>query len=132
MLSELVLAVNPQRCHMKRIFWLVGWLWSLPLLHGAETEVTTLPLGAPAPDFKLPGVDGRKHALKNFARAKILVVVFTCNHCPTAQYYEERLNQLVVDYKPKGVALLAINPNDPNSVRLDELGYTDLSDSLAE
>ena len=92
----------------------------------------TLPLGAPAPEFKLAGVDGKKYALKDFKKADVLVVVFTCNHCPTAQYYEERLKQIVNDYKRKGVALVAISPNDPKSVRLDELGYTDLSDSFEE
>jgi thiol-disulfide isomerase/thioredoxin len=99
---------------------------------GSEPNFDTLPIGAAAPDFKLAGVDGRKHSLGDFSRAKILIVVFTCNHCPTAQYYEDRLKQIVDDYKEKGVALVAINPNDPGSVRLDELGYTDLSDSFAE
>jgi thiol-disulfide isomerase/thioredoxin len=92
----------------------------------------TLPLGASAPDFNLPGVDGRNYTLHDFAQAKILVIVFTCNHCPTAQYYEPRIKQLVADYKDKGVALVAIMPNDPKSVRLDELGWTDLSDSFEE
>lgn len=91
-----------------------------------------LAIGAKAPDFSLPGTDGKMYSLKNFSTAKILVVVFTCNHCPTAQAYEDRIKQLVVDYKPKGVALVAISPNDPLSVRLDELGYTDLSDSFDE
>src|SRR5882762_7017442 len=94
--------------------------------------VEALPLGAAARDFKLPGVDGKKYSLKDFKKAGILVVVFTCNHCPTAQYYEERLKQIVDDYKRKRVALVAINPNDAKSVRLDELGYTDLSDSFKE
>jgi peroxiredoxin len=92
----------------------------------------TLPIGAAAPDFKLPGVDGREHTLKDFADARILVVVFTCNHCPTAQAYEDRIIRLHADYQGKGVALVAISPNDPQAVRLDELGYTDLSDSLEE
>ncbi len=97
-----------------------------------ETAIKTLAIGASAPDFKLPGVDCRLYALKDFAKAKILVVVFTCNHCPTAQAYEERLKRIVSDYKPEGVAVVGISPNDENSVRLDELGYTDLSDSFAE
>jgi len=101
-------------------------------LCAADFQPETLPLGSPAPDFSLPGVDGRPYTLKDFAHAKILVVVFTCNHCPTAQYYEERLKQLETDYRDKGVALVAIMPNDPKSVRLDELGWTDLSDSFAE
>jgi thiol-disulfide isomerase/thioredoxin len=91
-----------------------------------------LAIGAAAPEFKLPGVDGRDWSLADFADAKVLAVVFTCNHCPTAQAYEERIKQLVTDYANKGVRLVAISPNDPKSVRLDELGYTDLGDSFAE
>src|SRR6266508_1670060 len=81
-------------------------------IHAADS-LTTLRLGAGAPDFNLPGVDGRNWSLKDFAGAKILVVIFTCNHCPTAQYYEERIKRLVSDYKKKGVAVVAIMPNDP-------------------
>jgi peroxiredoxin len=92
----------------------------------------TLPIGAAAPDFQLPGVDGRSYALKDFADAKVLVVIFTCNHCPTAQAYEDRIIKLATDYKDRGVAVVAISPNDPRAVRLDELGYTDLSDSFEE
>ena len=92
----------------------------------------TLPIGAAAPDFKLPAVDGHDYSLKDFSAAKILVVIFTCNHCPTAQAYEDRIIQLATDYKDKGVAVVAISPNDPRAVRLDELGYTDLSDSFEE
>ena len=101
-------------------------------LWAAETPIRTLEPGAAAPDFRLEGVDGRWYALKDFAAAKVLVVVFTCNHCPTAQYYEERLISLVSDYRSKGVAVVAISPNDEHSVRLDELGYTDLNDSFDE
>jgi peroxiredoxin len=92
----------------------------------------TLAIGASAPDFELPGVDGRTHALKEYASARVLAIVFTCNHCPTAQAYEERVQKLHDDFAAKGVALVAISPNDPKAVRLDELGYTDLSDSLDE
>jgi peroxiredoxin len=102
------------------------------LLRLGAAEPVTLPLGSSAPDFHLPGVDGRNYSLQDFAAAKLLVVLFTCNHCPTAQYYEERIKQLVRDYQEKGVAFVAILPNDPKSVRLDELGYTDLSDTFAE
>ncbi len=98
---------------------------------GAE-DPQPLAIGASAPDFSLPGVDGKTYSLKDFSASKILLIVFTCNHCPTAQAYEERIKQLVTDYKSKGVAVVAISPNDPLSVRLDELGYTDLSDSFEE
>jgi len=92
----------------------------------------TLEIGDKAPDFKLPGVDDKDYTLASFADAKLLLVIFTCNHCPTAQAYEERIKQLHADYKDKGVALVAISPNDPLAVRLDELGYTEFSDSFDE
>ena len=92
----------------------------------------TLPIGSPAPDFQLKGVDDKFYSLASFKDAKILVIVFTCNHCPTAQAYEKRIMQLAGDYASKGVSLVAIMPNDPKSVRLDELGYTDMSDSYEE
>jgi peroxiredoxin len=98
----------------------------------ATNDIVTLKIGQSAPDFNLPGVDGRNHKLTDFDKANILVVIFTCNHCPTAQAYEQRIKKLSADYKPKGVAVVAISPNDPNAVRLDELGYSDLSDSLEE
>lgn len=98
----------------------------------AADDVKPLETDSAAPEFDLPGVDDKNHKLADFADAKVLVVVFTCNHCPTAQAYEERLIKLHGDYKDKGVALVAINPNDPLAVRLDELGYSDLGDSLEE
>ena len=92
----------------------------------------TLDLGKPAPDFDLPGTDGKNHRLSDFKNCRALVVAFTCNHCPTAQAYEDRVIKLSKDYKAKNVAVVAINPNDPSAVRLDELGYTDLSDTYGE
>jgi peroxiredoxin len=99
---------------------------------GEPAGFRTLAIGDAAPEFKLPGVDGRDYTLASFKDAKLLLVVFTCNHCPTAQAYEARLKQLQAEYKDKGVALVAISPNDPLAVRLDELGYTDLGDSLED
>jgi thiol-disulfide isomerase/thioredoxin len=98
----------------------------------ADADRPILPLGSPLPDFKLPGVDGRDYAPADFAKADVLVIVFTCNHCPTAQAYEERLKKLVADYTPRGVAFLAINPNHADAVRLDEMAYSDLGDSFEE
>jgi len=105
---------------------------ALLLTSRAAESVPTLPLGATAPDFDLPGVDGRNWALKDFADAKVLVVVFTCNHCPTAQAYQERIKSITADYKSKGVALVAINPNDANALRDDELAWSDMSDTFPE
>jgi peroxiredoxin len=91
----------------------------------------TLEIGSAAPDFCLPGIDDKTHCLKDYAASKILVIAFTCNHCPTAQLYEGRIKQLVSDYKDR-VTLVAIEPNNPMAVRLDELGYTDVGDSLED
>ncbi len=118
---------------MRVFFAIAAALVAGPGALKAEPEgLKTLEIGAKAPDFHLPGVDGRDYSLKDFANADVLVVVFTCNHCPTAQAYEERLLRLHADYKDRGVAMVAISPNDPQAVRLDELGYTDLSDSFEE
>jgi hypothetical protein len=114
---------------------LIRFLFCAAFLCGSRlfaVDYPTLPLGAHAPDFNLPGVDGRNWSLKDFDGSKILVVVFTCNHCPTAQHYEEPLKQITADYKSRGVALVAINPNDPRGLRLDELAWSDLGDSFPE
>jgi peroxiredoxin len=98
----------------------------------SDGDPQTLAIGAPAPDFHLPGVDGKTYSLQSFKKAKLLVIVFMCNHCPTSQAYENRVIQMTRDYADKGVAILAINPNHPSSVRLDELGYSDVGDSFDE
>ena len=89
-----------------------------------------LNIGDAIPEFDLPGVDDRNHKLADYADAKVMMVVFTCNHCPTAQAYETRLNRIHADFADRGVAVVAISPNDPTAVRLDELGYSDLGDTL--
>lgn len=91
-----------------------------------------LALGSSAPDFSLPGVDGKTHKLSDYSSSNVLMIVFTCSHCPTAQLYEDRIKRLADDYRNKSVALVAIQPNNPAAIRLDELGYTDVSDSFDE
>lgn len=105
---------------------------SFSLVAAAQVTHPILPLGSIAPDFSLPGVDGRIHNLSDYASSPVLVVVFTCNHCPISQSYEQRIQKLADDYKNKGVALVAIEPNDPDAIRIDELDSSDTSDSLAE
>lgn len=117
---------------LHRVLWLFltsGFL-ALVVSSAVAKEVETLALGAAAPELDLPGVDGKTYRLSDFSGAKILVVLFTCNHCPTAQAYEERISRLQADYLDKGVALVAISPNDSLAVRLDELGYSDIGDSF--
>jgi thiol-disulfide isomerase/thioredoxin len=91
-----------------------------------------LAIGSAAPDFALPGVDGKTHRLHDYDSSPILMVMFMCNHCPTSQLYEGRIQKLVDDYRDKGVQAVAIQPNDPSAILLSELGYTDVSDSFEE
>lgn len=71
-----------------------------------------MPAGTPAPPFRLPGVDGKTWSLDSFSDARVLVVVFTCNHCPYAKASEDRLIAIQRDYADRGVRLVAVNPND--------------------
>jgi len=95
-----------------------------------DPEHPVLTIGSPFPDFSLPGVDGKTHTLSEFSGAKIIAVVFESNHCPVSIAYETRIKQIYEDYKNKGVQLIAINPNNPTSVALGELGYTDTTDDM--
>jgi thiol-disulfide isomerase/thioredoxin len=108
-----------------------------PERHGAgdntppkEDGYPILPIGSHAPDFSLQGVDGKMHSLKDYASAKILAVLFTCNHCPVAQMYEKRIKQLVADYSPRSVAFVVIMGNDDKAERDSEWAYTDVGDSF--
>lgn len=104
--------------------------------HGAAVsafgQVQTLEPGAAAPAFDLPGVDGANHTLADYDDADILAVLFTCNHCPSAQGAESRVKKLVDDYRDQSFQLVAISPNAPQAVRLNELGYAVYGDSLDE
>lgn len=126
------------RTCVNRLLTRASWLKTLAFclaaaaIAVADAPHPTLAIGSPAPDFNLPGVDGKMHRLSDYASAKILAVIFTCNHCPIAQLYEERIKQLTSDYQDKGVAVVAIQPNDPKAIRIDELDSADMSDSLAE
>ena len=122
--------------NISRIFFtilllaLTNFLFAQDAAH--QYDHKTLAIGAGAPDFSLPGIDGKTYSLNSFKNARVLVVVFMCNHCPTSQAYEDRIIKLTSDYANKGVTIVGINPNSPGSLRLDELGYSDLGDSFAE
>jgi thiol-disulfide isomerase/thioredoxin len=92
----------------------------------------TLEPGSKAPDFSLMGTDDKIHKLSDFASSKLLLVVFTCNHCPTAQAYQDRLISIYNDYNAKGLALVMISPNSSKSLNLWEQGWSDLGDSFEE
>ncbi|MBV6643726.1 MAG: redoxin domain-containing protein [Cyclobacteriaceae bacterium] len=116
---------------MKRFGYLFICLVSFSLF-AQEKKVEKLPIGATAPPFDLPGVDGKNYTLDNFSDKDYLVVMFICNHCPTAQAYEKKIIDLVASYSPRGIGFVAISPNDPDAISLSELGYTDMSDNLEE
>ena len=83
----------------------------------------TIDLGKAGPDFKLKGVDGKSHSLKGYAHKKVVVVIFTCNHCPAAIKAEDRLIELQRDYAAKGVQLIAINSNETVEHPTDSFEY---------
>ena len=99
---------------------------------GIQAQYPVLPIGSALPDFSLLGVDGRRHSPKEYAGAKALVVMFESNHCPASIAYEKRMHDLYDAYHKRGVQVVAINPNNPKAVRLNELGYTDMTDSYEE
>jgi peroxiredoxin len=95
-------------------------------------DVKTLEIGSAAPDFSLPGVDGKTYTLNSFSKSKILVIIFTANHCPTAQAYEDRILQLYQDFHQKAVDFVLVSSNNPKALCLEEMGYTDMGDSFDE
>ena len=111
---------------------IAAWGREQVVLVARDVHPPPLAIGAPAPDFSLQGVDGKTHSLADFKAHKVLVVIFTAVHCPTAEVYEGRIKALVADYTPKDVAFVVIQPNNAKALRLDEMGYTDLGDSLEE
>ncbi len=78
-----------------------------------KEENTGYKIGDTAIDFNLMGVDGKMHSLSGLKNAKGYVVIFTCNHCPFAKMYEDRIIALQEEFGPKGYPIIAINPNDP-------------------
>jgi thiol-disulfide isomerase/thioredoxin len=88
--------------------------------------------GTKAPDFNLPGTNGKNYTLDDFKQNEFLVIIFTCNHCPTAQAYEDKFIEIVDNYKDKGIGFVAISPNADDAISLSELGYSDMGDSLEE
>jgi peroxiredoxin len=108
----------------------VGALAGANRSNNAADHPEPLAIGSPAPDFSLAAVDGRTYSLASFKDSKALVVIFTAVHCPTAEVYEGRIKKLVADYTAKGVGFAVIQPNSAKALRLDEMGYTDVGDSL--
>ena len=138
------ISLPPQRTHVGSRFALPTAALGLVLLGclasagqddapvAASDVPPILKIGAHAPDFDLPGVDGKKHSLKDYASSKVLVVIFNCDHCPIASMYEKRIKQLTSDYRDRGVSVVVIMGNDPKAIHLSEKGHTDLGDTFPE
>src|ERR1700722_20261452 len=112
--------------------WRVFAFLILTLTASAQQKHPILALGSPAPNFELPGVDGAIHKLADYSSNPVLVVVFSCNHCPIAQIYQNCIAQLAAACKDRGLAVVSIQPNNPTAIRIDELYSSDISDSLEE
>jgi peroxiredoxin len=97
---------------------------------GTPEGLHDLKIGDAAPDFSLPGIDGKTHTLADYKEAKILMVAFISNHCPDSHAAEGRMKKLIEDMKGKGFAFIAINPNNPDGLSIDELGYSKYNDGF--
>ena len=100
--------------------------------NGNPPGFRTLELGAFAPGFDLPGIDGRNYTLEDFEAFDVLMVLFTSNHCPTSHSIEKRLQKLLTDYSDRSFGVVAINPNHPDGIRIDELGFGEFDDSFED
>ena len=83
----------------------------------------TLQISQPAPDFDLPGVDGKRYSLDTFKRCRALVVVFSCNHCPYVVGSEDRMIRFYLQYAPHGLAFVAINSNETDNHPTDSFEH---------
>ncbi len=105
---------------MKKLALLVTpLLVGMVLLFSNSTEKSEYVIGDQADDFSLKNVDGRMVSLSDYKNVSGYIVVFTCNHCPYAQLYEQRIMDLSKKYASKGFPLIAINPNSPAVVSED-------------
>ena len=103
-----------------------GFAWA------ADEVPPVLAIGSDLPSFSLPGIDGETHTESDFAESKVLCVIFTCNHCPDSVAAAARTQEIYEDYKDKGVAIVAVNSNNADSLRPDELAWSPYSDSFEE
>ncbi|HVW08701.1 MAG TPA: redoxin family protein [Bryobacteraceae bacterium] len=97
-----------------------------------DSDHPVLAIGSPAPDFSLPGVDDKTHTLAEYAGAKVLAIVFDCNHCPESHLYDDRIRKLYADYRDKGVQVVVVSPDNPDHLHYADLAYSDMTDSLID
>lgn len=121
---------------MKPYFVIFCWILGLLGVSSSRAEQPAgfhrMEIGEAAPDFKLPGIDGKDWTLGDFKDAEVLMVYFTSNHCPVCHAHDPRLLALLKELKGRSLAVVAINPNSPEGLRLDELGYSKYDDSFED
>jgi thiol-disulfide isomerase/thioredoxin len=117
---------------MSKLKMLIGLAFALVIPVMGQDIPKVLAIGADLPDFSLPGTDGKTYTPADFKDSKVLCIIFTSNHCPDAVAAAARTEQIHQDYKGKGVALVAVNGNNPGSLTPDELGYSPFNDSFEE
>ena len=100
--------------------------------HGQPEGVQDLKIGDAAPEFKLLGIDDKPHSLADYRGSKILMVAFLSNHCPDSHGAEGRIKKFVKGMDPTNFALVAINPNNPDGLSIDELGYSKYNDGFED
>jgi peroxiredoxin len=98
----------------------------------AEEGIHDLKIGDSAPDFELPGIDGKTHRLADYKDGKVLMIFFTSNHCPTSHGADARLKKFLANTQPRGLTFVAINPNHPDGLSIDELGYSKYNDGFED
>lgn len=97
-----------------------------------DSDHPVLTIGSPAPDFSVPGVDGKTHSLGEYADARVLAILFDCNHCAESHLYDDRIRRLDADYRDKGVRVVVVSPDNPAHLHYADLGYSDMTDSLID
>jgi peroxiredoxin len=102
--------------------WQFALALALAALAPACSRAADLKIGDAGPNFAgIVGTDDKQHALADYKAAKLVVLAFTCNHCPVAVAYEDRLVALQKDYKDKGVQVIAVNVNNLPADKLDKM-----------
>jgi peroxiredoxin len=107
-------------------------LFSAAFASRGEDGVRDLSIGDSAPDFALPGIDGKTHRLADYKDGKVLMIFFTSNHCPTSHGAAARLKEFLSAFRNKGLTFVAINPNHPDGLSIDELGYSKYNDGFED
>jgi peroxiredoxin len=107
-------------------------LLTIPFVGHGQEGIRDLKIGDPAPDFALPGIDGKTHRLAEYKDGKVLMIFFTSNHCPTSHGAEARLKKFLAATRGRGLTFVAINPNNPDGLSIDELGYSKYNDGFED